>query len=978
MKVCRMKKQVILTFLLLLLYFHGRPQYFRTGEDPCFLKWRQIQTPNFQLIYPEEFEKQAIKMASWFEKVYEYGSKTLKHQPRKISVIFHTQTVQSNGLVGWAPRRMELFTPPHQAIYGQDWLEQLVIHEFRHVVQIDKIHSQIPGILKLLLGEQVDALITGLYLPFWFIEGDAIVSETALSQFGRGRLPSFLMEQKAVMVEKGPFSFDKAINGSYRDFVPDHYKLGYLLVGESRTRYGADLWNNVINRLAHHPFSLRPVNRVLKQSTGMNQQKLYESITDSLREEWTREVRENPGERFRALSRSSDDFHSYRYNHLLPSGDVVSLKSDYRSLPGFVSTDTSGNEKKVFVPGKIFDESVSYRNNLIAWSEFVPDVRWSHSGRSFIRILNLENKKVVTLKPDYKAFAPSISFDEHNVAVIEADFGNNYYLSLYNAATGNLLVRFSTPENNYLFNPVWRNKEELVLVVLTEKGKQLASVRPFSGEMKFLPVPAMADIKQLTLTDEKLYFIGSMAGRDELYSVQLDSGEVRREAKARFGLGYPAVDEKQNRLIVSNYTSNGYKLDEISLENLIPDYICDITNVTYSLADSLALQEPGLVDFRQTEIFPYASRPYRKGLNLFNFHSWGPFSLDVNSYDVMPGVTFSSQNKLGTAQTTLGYRWNLQEEEGQYFIQTEYSGLFPVFSASVNTGERKDTFQQVIIYKDQNGNEVRRETKLVPFSWGQTDMAAAVRVPLNFSRGRYYTLLQPSGMFQVTHIRHNASTPDQFVEGTSHSLIWRAGFYHLMRQSYRDLQPRWGWITDLSYRHSPLGGADPATLASMEWRSYLPGLVRHHGITAYTGWQQRERGIYRTSNDVRLPVGYQLNNLPNWWSELEKDFIMTASVRYSFPLGYPDWNISKLLYIRRLKAALFYDFATIGGKDIDKDGTLKNNYETTLKSFGMEFSGDLNVLRFYAPVNAGVRMGYLPALKKPVYEMILSVDFNSL
>jgi outer membrane protein assembly factor BamA len=136
--------------------------------------------------------------------------------------------------------------------------------------------------------------------------------------------------------------------------------------------------------------------------------------------------------------------------------------------------------------------------------------------------------------------------------------------------------------------------------------------------------------------------------------------------------------------------------------------------------------------------------------------------------------------------------------------------------------------------------------------------------------------------------------------------------------------------------------------------------------------------VYRTSNDVRLPVGYQLNTLPDWWSELKKDYIITASLRYSFPLGYPDWNLSKLLYVRRLKGALFYDFGTVGGKDIDDKGTLKNKYKTALQSYGLEFSGDLNVMRFYAPVDAGVRVGYLPALKKPVVEMILSVDFNSL
>jgi hypothetical protein len=164
----------------------------------------------------------------------------------------------------------------------------------------------------------------------------------------------------------------------------------------------------------------------------------------------------------------------------------------------------------------------------------------------------------------------------------------------------------------------------------------------------------------------------------------------------------------------------------------------------------------------------------------------------------------------------------------------------------------------------------------------------------------------------------------------------------------------------------------------MEWKVFLPGFIRHHGFSVYAGWQQRERGMYRTSNDVRLPYGHLLNNLPDWWSQLETDHIFTASARYSFPMAYPDWHFSKLLYIRRLKTALFYDFGVIGGKDQGEDGKPDGTFKTNLSSFGIEFSGDMNVLRFYAPVDAGVRAGYLPGTGKPVFQMILSLDFNSL
>ena len=276
-------KRLLFVVLFLSSSYLLNAQYFQTGQDPASIRWQQINTENFQLIYPEYFESQAQKLAQVLEKVYNYGGFSLNHQPKKISVILHTQTVKSNGLVAWAPKRSEFYTTPHQGIYPQDWLEQLALHEFRHVVQIDKMNSEIPKLIKLILGEQGTALIFGSYLPWWFIEGDAVVTETALSNYGRGRLPSFLMEHRAQLVEKGVYSYDKAYNRSYKDFVPNHYQLGYFLVGESRARYGSGIWDSVITRVGKKPFSVTPFNSALKRTTGFNKVGLYHSVSTAFK-----------------------------------------------------------------------------------------------------------------------------------------------------------------------------------------------------------------------------------------------------------------------------------------------------------------------------------------------------------------------------------------------------------------------------------------------------------------------------------------------------------------------------------------------------------------------------------------------------------------------------------------------------------------------------------------------------------------------
>jgi hypothetical protein len=56
----------------------------------------------------------------------------------------------------------------------------------------------------------------------------------------------------------------------------------------------------------------------------------------------------------------------------------------------------------------------------------------------------------------------------------------------------------------------------------------------------------------------------------------------------------------------------------------------------------------------------WEAEPYRKGMNLFRFHSWAPFYYDYGEFNieqqpVYPGITLLSQNLLNTANTLLGY-----------------------------------------------------------------------------------------------------------------------------------------------------------------------------------------------------------------------------------------------------------------------------------------------------------------------------------
>lgn len=961
-------KNLFVLFIFFCWIGEAGAQYFQTGQDPASIKWRELNTDNFRLIYPDYYERQAQKLANVLEKTYLFGSYSLNHQPKKIPVILHTQTVVSNGLVGWAPKRAEFYTTPRQSIYPQDWLEQLALHEFRHVVQIDKINDNLPGIIKAVLGQQGTALVIGLHLPWWYIEGDAVVIETALSKYGRGRLPSFLMEHQAQVVQKGVFSYDKSYFGSFRDFVPNHYKLGYYMIGGSRILYGSEIWAEVLKQAGKQPVTFRPINRILKKQTGISKTGLYYSVFDSLQKIWNVQDREYTASPFEVVSPQNDVFSSYRYNHYLNDSTFISLKTSFNTIPAFVKINKKGTEEIIFRPGIIFDESTDYQENLIVWSEQIPDLRWTHSGKSLIRILDVETKNTLEINPDYKSFSPAISPDKTKVVVVETDFSNNYYLSVYRIPDGKLLQRFQTENNNYFFSPQWIDNKELVAIILNSKGKQIVRLNPETKKFQVIMNEEMGEINNLRVAEKNVYFIASYTGKNSLYKLSLKDNTIIQIFEPRFGVEKPAVSEDGQSILLSDYTANGFRLIEVpaNSKNNVP--LADLRKADYRMADLLTKQELGVPDFSNMDTTYYPSQKYNKASHLLNFHSWAPVFIDVDAYKFFPGASIMSQNKLGTAETILGYRWDYTERTGQFYGSYKFKGWYPMFNFEVSSGSRASEYMLINEMQNRTGQVIMRDTTIQRFKWGETSANVTAWLPLNFSKGAFNRRLQPEIRYDLTFYNPNENAPHNFFEGNFQSLNYRLYYHQLLKQSYRDVYPDFGLVLDFGYRHSPLGETDFGSRSMIQSSIFLPGLMKNHGVKIYGGFQNKHIiGMRGFSDALRYPRG---------WGKINTTQMYSSSVEYKLPLIYPDWNLKGILFLRRANLSVFADFARLKGniyEEGEKAGTFKND----ITSYGSDLTFDLNVLRFYAPTTIGVRASYLPELENIYFDFLFSINFTS-
>lgn len=102
-------KYLFLLFICLSASISIRAQFMDYGSDPARFKWNIVRLPHYNLVYPQGTDSMAYHYALYLENAYPHIQKTIgKPIKARFPVILHPANMQSNGMVSWAPRRMEL------------------------------------------------------------------------------------------------------------------------------------------------------------------------------------------------------------------------------------------------------------------------------------------------------------------------------------------------------------------------------------------------------------------------------------------------------------------------------------------------------------------------------------------------------------------------------------------------------------------------------------------------------------------------------------------------------------------------------------------------------------------------------------------------------------------------------------------------------------------------------------------------------
>lgn len=888
-------------------------QFYTMGADPGGVRWSYVETPTYRVIYPRGLDSLACVYAAALERSAGPVGGSIGIRPNaayrsRMPAVLHPFTAYSNGQVTWMPRRVELLTVPDAfAPEATPWEWQLSVHESRHIAQMQAGAGKPFRWLNVLGGQLIAGGVAAVYGGPAFLEGDAVVAETALTAAGRGRTADFL-EYYRVSFAAGDFrDYWRWRYGSQRFYTPDYYRAGYLATGGIRALYEVpDLSARFYRRIREHGgVAFLNWDKTVREATGKSFREAFAEVSAALQEQWAEDEAARgpfmPSEAVSAVPRRFTE-----YSALESAGDrgLYAVRGGITRPDRLVRISPDGAEQPLFLLGTSRSRpQYSIPAGKFYWSEQVPDARWPLRSWSVIRSAAEDSARTLTRRTRY--YHPAPSPDRAVIAVTEYPAAGGSRVVLLDADSGRVLQSREAPAGMQVVESVWVG-DALYVSAITEAGSGLYRAEDFGPVLQARPVK----IKQLWSDGERLLFTCDLTGVNELYCMdpQAQTAPLRLTT-TRFGAS--DFEVMRDTLFYAALQPEGRLIRKTAVADLTPQEADFSVLPRYPFAETLAAGEPERID-PDAPVAVSDPQVYGKLAHLFRFHSWLPLyfaydSIDNLSFETIGengglGATAFWQNDLGSGSGWFGY--HAAHDGGIWrhsaHARLSYTGLYPVLEASVDFNGR-DAYDYFL-----ERDEEQRTLSLKAASRGLPSLSGQLRtyIPWNFSSGGWLRGLVPSATLLLSN--------DRFEDGSPmHRTMLSLRGYAMQRTPASRVWPRFGAGAELGYGFRWAGSLiAPSGYAYLY--GYLPGLHETHGIRLSALYARRFDGLF------------------------SERFTDTA------PRGYPGTVSSQLAaYPAQLKATFDYKLPLI---PVDRallgPAAYLRNFELTLHGDGTAFSSD--------------------------------------
>lgn len=874
-------------FLLLIFTFliFNSSLKSQEGNNPYNIKWKTIEIKSANIIFDPAIESYAQRVANLLNVQSDDFTRSIGNGKRKIDILLQNKTVSPNGYVALPNFRSEFYSTPPEDFYlsgNNSWNDLLAIHEYRHVQQFINLKTGFPKLGSFVAGQMGWASFF-FAVPTWYLEGDATLMETLLTRGGRGRMPYFTRESRALALDKIEYPYVKWRNGSYNDLVPGRYEMGYQMLSHLRNHSGNDTIKHIVNDAMFFPFFFANFSRTMNSKIGLSTGELFDSTWVTLKSKWQKNSKSIRNQSTLQLTNQANVFTKYHFPQFEKNNSILAVKESYNQTECLVRIEDK-KEEVLTSMGVSWSNYFHYKNNYAIWIE-----QTNHSRRKNVSYFNLilydlsKNKKETLLK-NVRYYSPSFSEDGNKIVVLEIDESLQYHLVVLNKK-GKVLQKIKLKENTEYSRPRFIDENTICFISKNQGKISIEKLDIGLSIFNTLLPPGYDVVNDQFYSNGRIYFSSSYDDQDNIYSVSVEGDQkIFKHTSVKVGAYQPGIDSKSSKIVYTNFNFMGqYPVlsDLINLDEYMPDMIRDSVPI-FNIDNN---EEGNILDMVKDSSFEVKS--YNRIFKDLRFHSWLLQTNEISGYTIQGFVNNILDDQALTLEMKIGN--GLAFGYGFKYINTR---LFPAWSLAIQNNHRFTGKWQA---PDRTFNEFI----------GTSEFS----IPLEKLNGNYFNSFSIGSAYNYNQIYNYKEKDTPLDNFNLTSLITTMKISSVRRRAYQNLAPKFGFKLLVSQSRAFTESTSDKWRA--EFELFLPAIKANHSIyiSNYFRYEAIENK-YLFGDDFVYARGYEA---------VLFDQSFTNRIAYLFPLVYPDFGVNNLFFLKRIRASLFNDFSILKNKKMSSN-----------------------------------------------------------
>ena len=674
------------------------------------LDWETIETDHFRIHFYSETELSARLGAFIADSIYNSVTKLYNYEPfNKTDIVFTDIDDISNGAAYFYDNKIIIWTSPldFELRGSHKWLENVITHEFTHIVSIQsaqKFGKSIPGSYLQYIGyekeKRPDVLygypnslisypIPGTSIPPWLAEGAAQYMYPGANWDNWDSIRDMILREQ--VINNNMLSWNE-LNTFGKSGIGNEsvYNTGYAFSRYLAITYTPEVLPNIMKYM-RKPGNYS-INKAIKSVTGKSGKEVYKDFSNVLIK------------RYEILSES---LHLNEINGqiIIDEGSANLHPTWSQDGSSFAYLSNKGNDYFSSTDLYIYDLNAKSSKKLVKGVHSKPT--WNGEKIYYSKKSKLPNKvgssyydiyeydvnlnKELRLTKDARAFSPIFIGNNYLYYISTKDGSQNIYLLDVKSKNITKITDFSKQEaisglsydafnNRLLYDITIHHFKDIYFLSLSD-----------SSSGKFLS-EKLWDERQSTHHQNSIIYSDDRTGIFNLY--YLNNKEQGFITNVSGGAFMPDIS-KNGKILFSKFENNKYKIAILDTINIIKDSQIGYTSTYYKRNKNLNLPLDNLVDKKSTKYLDHFPPMFIMPRIMVDYGT------------IKPGFYFYSSEILEKVSLTGGVSTNTIKDLDLFFI-FEYKHLYPtIFMEAFYVTRNIEEKQKYSVYKLDNNLKFR-------------------------------------------------------------------------------------------------------------------------------------------------------------------------------------------------------------------------------------------------------------------------------